>query len=404
MASRARTCVNDEPIEGKVSVIIPVKNAGGEFEYTLRRLKQQEGVSDIELVIVDSGSEDGTLDIAKSYAEKCFQVPPEDFHHARTRNFGAERAEGDLLVFTVQDAVPVSSCWLHKLLVPIHGGHASAVSARQIPRADADLFASWGMWAHNLSLGYDRDRIISRAMLKNFDSLDPQEKRAAAGLDSVCLGIKRSVFESYRFRSDYAEDLDLGVRLLKDSHTLFFQSSNGIIHSHTRPAIYFLKRGYVDTASLWKILEIERKDFPAQPILETISYLYILLKSCIFTLYVESEFNKEPVILVHSFLKNFERKLMASRPLPTSVNGGEPRLDKFFGQFPPNNHGQISSELFSAMKASLLSFADFMRSFTDVDDVKADFFESLYKIFSNASGCYLGANTKAKIDVLAGEI
>jgi len=404
VTNRVRTCLNDEPIKAKVSIIIPVKNAGEEFEYTLRRLKQQEGVSETELVIVDSGSDDRTLDIAQSHAEKIFRIPAEDFHHARTRNFGAEQSTGDLLVFTVQDAVPVSNCWLHKLLMPIYRGQASAVSARQIPRADADLFASWGMWVHNLHLGYDHDRVVSRTLLKNFDSLDLQTKRAAAGLDSVCLGIKRSVFESYRFHSDYAEDLDLGVRLLKDNHTLFFQSSNGIIHSHTRPAIYFLRRGYVDTVSLWKILQVERKDIPAQPILETISYLYSLLKSCIFTLNVESEFTKEPVLLIHSFLKNFERKLSASRSLRAPVNGGEPRLDKFLEQFRPNNHEQISSELFSAMKASLFSFSDFMKSFTGVDDVRADFIESLYKIFSNTSGCYLGANTRGKVDVLAGEI
>jgi glycosyltransferase involved in cell wall biosynthesis len=394
-----------DPILSMVSVVIPTKNAGEEFEYALRRIKQQEGIQEIEIVIVDSGSTDRTIDLASRYSEKVLRVAPEDFHHARTRNLGAERAAGDFVVFTVQDAVPVSNYWLYRLVSPLYKGEASAVSARQIPRSDADLFASWAMWVHNHYLGYDHDRMISRSIFRNFDSLDLQEKRSAAGLDSVCLGIKKSVFDQYLFRSGYGEDLDLGVRLLKDNHTMLFQFSNGVIHSHNRPALYYLKRGYIDTIYLWKILDIERKNIPSRPVLEAISYLYGLLKACLFTLKVEYEFNKEPVSLIHSFLNNFEGRLATSSSRGDSGNNvGEPQLDSFFEQFLPNSHQHISSEIYSAMRGSLLSFSDFMKSFTSVDGMKEDFLRSIYKIFSNTAGYYLGANTRDAIDALEGSI
>jgi glycosyltransferase involved in cell wall biosynthesis len=405
ISDRLPNNVIGDPIRSRASIIIPTKNAGDEFDYTMRRIMQQEGVGEIEVIIVDSGSEDRTLDIAGRYTENVVRVSPEDFHHARTRNLGAEKATGDFLVFTVQDAIPVSNFWLHRLLYPVYLGEASAVSARQIPRADADLFASWAMWVHNHYLGYDHDRLISHSIFRNFESLDIQGKRAAAGLDSVCLGIRKSVFDSYRFSSGYGEDLDLGVRLLTDNHILLFQSSNGVIHSHNRPAIYFLKRGYVDTIYLWQILQVERKSLPSRPVLETISFLYYLLKICMVTLNVECEFNKEPFSLIHSFLNNFEGKLsVVNFTGEFTRNGGEPLLDNFFEQFHPTNHQHISSEIYSAMRGSLLSFGDFMKSFTSIEDVRDDFMRSIYKIFSNTAGYYLGANTQDTIDVLAGGV
>ncbi len=157
----AGAVTSDTPIVSRVSVIIPTKNAGEEFDYILRKIAQQELVNDIELVIIDSGSDDRTLEICRAYTRNIVEIPPTEFHHARTRNLGAERATGEFLVFTVQDAVPIGNHWLYKLLYPIQEGQASAVSALQIPRSDADLFAAWSYWSHNLVfLGQDRDPLI----------------------------------------------------------------------------------------------------------------------------------------------------------------------------------------------------------------------------------------------------
>jgi len=389
-----------KPVASKVSVIIPTKNAGDEFDYTLRRITGQEGIGEIELVIVDSGSKDNTLKLCKDYTQNIFHVAPEEFHHARTRNLGAEKATGEYLVFTVQDAIPVGNQWLYKLIQPIHQGKAAAVSARQIPRADADLFASWAMWVHTGYMGYDHDRITSNAVFRNFDGLDMQGKRAAASLDSVCLGIKKSTFDKYLFCSGYAEDFDLGIRLLKDNHTLLFQSSNSIIHSHNRSAMYFLKRGYIDTVYLWNLLRNERKNIPVEPVLETFSYLYAVVKVCISALRVECELGKEPVFLVYSFLNNLEKKINGFSPACQQVDG-DADLDDFFKNIAPRNHQYIATDFFSVLKESLHSLSDYLKCFQTVDDVKEDFLNSIYKLFSNTAGYYLGANTQGDIDSLS---
>ena len=69
----------EEIIDTKVSVIIPTKNAGEDFEFTLEKIRNQKGVREIEIIVVDSGSTDNTLEIAKKYGARIFRIKPEEF-------------------------------------------------------------------------------------------------------------------------------------------------------------------------------------------------------------------------------------------------------------------------------------------------------------------------------------
>jgi hypothetical protein len=62
--------------------------------------------------------------------------------------------------------------------------------------------------------------------------------------------ISRELFERYRYRGDYAEDLDLGIRLIKDGYRIAMLASVKVIHSHNRPPFYYLKRSFVDVVFL----------------------------------------------------------------------------------------------------------------------------------------------------------
>jgi glycosyltransferase involved in cell wall biosynthesis/ABC-type transporter Mla subunit MlaD len=386
------------PIQSKISIIIPTKDAGEEFDYTLRRITQQEGIGEIELIIIDSGSQDRTVNISKSYTQNVFQIPPEEFHHGQTRNLGADKASGDFLLFMVQDAIPVGNQWLSKLFTPIQHDRVSAVTTRQLPRSDADLFASWGYWAHCRYLGYDHDQIHDGSVFKNFDELDVKAKRSGASLDSVCLGIKKTIFDRYRFKANYAEDLELGIRLIKDGHTLMFQSSNAVIHSHNRPATYFLKRSYVDTITLSEILQISRKNIPEEYILEAISHLYAVLKDCSFKIYKESELWKDSVRLIHSLIDSLAIRMNNFDPTWQSLEG-DSLLDEYFENITPENHRDIVAEMHSILSGTLLNFLEFLKCYS-LPDVREDVQKSFYKFFANMAGHYLGINTSDKMKSL----
>ncbi len=272
--------VSLEAVDGRldvaVSVIIPTRNAGRSFSESLSKIKAQCGVGSVEILVMDSGSTDGTPTLARATGARVTALAPEDFHHARTRNEAARQAAGEILVFTVQDAVPPGRDWLHRLVSPLVSGKADAVSARQIPRADADLFAQWAAWGYFRYLGFHSDALRCGKDYPMLQALAPDELRRAAHLDNVCMAIGRGLFEKFEFSGAYGEDLDLGSRLLAAGHRLLFQVDNAVIHSHSRPAAYFFRREYVNTLSLAHLLGRSLGERGPQEILPSLRRAYDL--------------------------------------------------------------------------------------------------------------------------------
>lgn len=238
-------------IDKKISIIIPTKNAGEEFSFLMKVLRLQKGFREIEIVIVDSGSTDNTLAIAAHNNAKIIQIKPSEFTHSFARNLGADNATGDYLLFTVQDALPPSHTWLYELFQVLKNEDVVAVSCAETSREDADLFYRQICWNHYNFLGInDGDRIFSLPEKTDHISL-----RQNAQLSDLANLISREVFEKYHYRLGYAEDLDLGIRLIKDGYKIAFLGSVRIIHSHNRLPYYHLKRGYVDNQFLSDVFE-----------------------------------------------------------------------------------------------------------------------------------------------------
>ncbi|MFC5649807.1 glycosyltransferase [Paenibacillus solisilvae] len=226
-----------------VSVVIPTINAGQEFELLLAMLSRQKGFKQVEIVIVDSGSTDMTLDLAKEYNVTLVRIKPEDFSHSYARNLGAETAASDdyLLIMT-QDALPTSDYWLFELYAASEKNDFAAVSCAESSREDVDLFYRVICWSHYRFLGViDNDRIMEMP-----DSNDYHSLRFNAQLSDVTCLIKKDIFMNYKYRFDYAEDLDLGLRLIRDGYKIGLLGQTKVIHSHKRLPYYHLKRGFVD--------------------------------------------------------------------------------------------------------------------------------------------------------------
>src|SRR5262249_31900871 len=74
--------------------------------------------------------------------------------------------------------------------------------------------------------------------------------RVQGQLSDIACIISRDMFLKYKFIGRYAEDLTLGIRLIRDGHKVGMLSSIPVIHSHHRPAAYYLQRGFVDVVFL----------------------------------------------------------------------------------------------------------------------------------------------------------
>ena len=267
-----------EIIDKKISIVIPTKNAGPDFPFLMKVLRLQEGFREIEIIIVDSGSTDDTVQIAESSDAIVVKIDPSEFSHSFARNLGAEHATGDFLLFTVQDALPPNSTWLYELFQVLKNRDVVAVSCAETPKEDADLFYRQICWNHYNFLGInDGDRIFSLP-----DKLDNISLRQNAQLSDLANLISRDVFNKYHYRLGYAEDLDLGIRLIKDGYKIAFLGSVRIIHSHNRLPYYFLKRGYVDNQFLSDVFDdfvIPKISMPG--FVPDIAFTYIFLSRLI---------------------------------------------------------------------------------------------------------------------------
>jgi len=242
------------PFHGRVSVIIPTYNGAHELPALLAALKAQERISDLEIVVVDSGSSDGTPELAETANAKVVCIKQEEFSHSYSRMLGATNATGDYLLFMTQDALPDSPDWLIRMLQPCLVSGAAAVSCYETPKPDADLLSHITVWNWKNVMSGGSDKLTSLPDDTSYDSL----RRSAQLSDNACL-VKRSIFmELGGHRGAYAEDLDLGIRLLKAGYKLGILSSVCVVHSHNRPAIYNFKRAIVDAVNLTRIID----DFP----------------------------------------------------------------------------------------------------------------------------------------------
>ena len=249
-----------QTLDAKVSVVIPTLNAGPEFRPLLRKLFGQQGVREVEVVVVDSGSTDGTVALAREHGAVVVEIPPSEFSHSHARNLGARAAGGDWLLFMVQDAYPIGELWMHGMLSYLQDHAAQGVvaaSCAEFSRSDSDLMYDCNVATHYRFLGcHEADRI------GRFSGKDHMALRSQGQLSDVACMIGRPLFMSYGgYRGDYAEDLDLGIRLIQDGHQVAMLASVKVVHSHNRPPFYYLKRSFVDVIFLVGLFD----DFHSPP-------------------------------------------------------------------------------------------------------------------------------------------
>ncbi len=251
---------SNPPIDSGVSVIIPTFNAGEEFYWLLRKLVAQKGLNNLEIVVVDSGSTDDTVELARQAGCTVVQISQEEFSHSYARNLGADTANNEYLLFIVQDAYPIGDLWAYGMLAYLqdHKKHnVVAVSCSEYCRSDSDIMYDCNVDTHYRFL---RCRDVDR--IGEYMGSDHMSLRSWGQLSDVSCMLSKELFGRYKYRGDYAEDLDLGIRLIRDSYRIAMLASVKTIHSHNRPAYYYLKRSFVDVIFLVR----QFKDFNTPPV------------------------------------------------------------------------------------------------------------------------------------------
>lgn len=128
-------------LKKSIGVVIPTLNAAQELNILIPKIKKSH--CNPEILIVDSSSNDNTLEIANKYLLKVISIQRKDFNHGLTRELGRKYLNKDIIVMLSQDIVPVSDNFIDILIHPIESGLASISYARQIPHKNANFIASF---------------------------------------------------------------------------------------------------------------------------------------------------------------------------------------------------------------------------------------------------------------------
>lgn len=228
-----------------VSIVIPTRNGGPRLKAVIDAVRRQRFAPMPELVIVDSGSTDGSRSIATAAADVFTEIEPGAFNHGTTRNLGVASCHGDVVVMLVQDALPQGDLWLAELVDPLERDPAIAGSfARQIPCEGASpltrrQLAGW-------IAGQSGARVICLRDRAQYDRWTPLERLHACAFDNVCAAVRRSVWTTHPFAEmPIAEDLAWGRDVLLAGHALAYAPAAVVEHSHNRSAWYELKRTWI---------------------------------------------------------------------------------------------------------------------------------------------------------------
>ena len=234
------------PGQPVVSVVIPTLDAGQGLAGLLEAVHAQQVPGGVELVVIDSGSRDGTPERARGAGARVLSIPRRHFDHGRARNQAIAASSGEFVALTVQDAMPADVGWLGRLLAPLLGPTEVAGSyGLQVAPPSAGLLERTrsSLWCE----AHGEPRLQSLSDPEALAALEPEERLEQIRFDNVTSCIRRKVWEAIPFpEGNFGEDMGWARAVLLAGHKLACVPSARVWHSHERGWFYELRRSYVD--------------------------------------------------------------------------------------------------------------------------------------------------------------
>ncbi len=217
-----------------VSIIIPTWNGEQWLEQLLIMLKRQTLVPK-EILIIDSGSTDGTCEIACSYNARLVRISQEEFDHGETRTMAAGLTSGEIIIYMTQDAVPATRDALKLLVQPFLGNEkVAAAYGRQLANSEATVFSK-----HLRLFNYPDQsevRCWKDRHLYGFKTVFISNSFAAW---------RRDVLAGHGFfpeRQLFGEDTCALANLLENGYCVAYVSEARVYHSHNYSPVQDFRR------------------------------------------------------------------------------------------------------------------------------------------------------------------
>lgn len=233
-----------------ISVVIPVKNGAPWLDALLSALGKQTLADRLEVICINSGSEDASVSVIKKYPVRLIEISPSEFNHGLTRNLGAREAKGDFVVMTVQDAKPADDQWLEKLLSGFVDDDVAGVCGQQIVAHEPDKNpVDWFNPQSKPELELYRFNHSDE-----FEKLSPERKKQICGWDDVNACYRREALMKLPFREmNFAEDAAWAVDALRAGYKIAYNKEARVFHYHHETRDFAIRRNLIVFYSRYKL-------------------------------------------------------------------------------------------------------------------------------------------------------
>jgi glycosyltransferase involved in cell wall biosynthesis len=203
-------------MDTRIGVVIRTLNESELLGRCLETLQAQQGGFDLDVVVVDSGSTDGTVDIARAHGARVIEIAPADFDYSTALNVGIEEARAELVVLLSAHAIPLDDLWLSRMTAPFTDEQVAGVTGGQVPWPGAPW---WEIVRLSRAFG------DSRRAWSATDSDGLMFSNAAS-----C--IRRGDWRDEPFTLPAAEDLDWAQRMVAAGRVIVYEPAATVYHSH----------------------------------------------------------------------------------------------------------------------------------------------------------------------------
>lgn len=209
-----------------VSVVIRVRNAAGNLQRCLAGLERQDLPPSVglEIIVVDNGSTDESVDVARRYGATIVPIEPEEFTWGGALNTGFEKATGQIVLLLSSDTYAPDGNWLREMLKPFNNPNVAAVYGRQIPYRDAPVDERVRLKRYFPAASVEFNR--------NSGNVEPNGRGLIASNASAA--IRRDVWRQIPFDENITagEEGPWSCEVLQRGYSIVYQASAKVYHSH----------------------------------------------------------------------------------------------------------------------------------------------------------------------------
>ena len=223
-----------------ITVVIPVRNGGRSFERLTRslvRTRERVAPTDFQVLVIDSGSTDGTPERAEAAGFDVERIRPESFGHGRTRNLGVRLARGDVVCFLTDDVLPVSPDWPLAFARALSDPSVAGAYGRQVPR-DATT-----MEMFFVSLNYPEEPLRYEPWA---DGRHHHPRPGRVLFSNAFSAVRRDVALEIPIPedADYSEDQIWARRALAAGYAIVYEPAAEALHAHVYRLAGIFRRSY----------------------------------------------------------------------------------------------------------------------------------------------------------------